>query len=205
MKKWKDGKDRYGLLFDKSEVGVLYYHPLFGFYFTAYLGGGTRDIDLQSNSVAEAKSEAEQKLANLYRTHIDSLGKQIGDYQSKISFLNQVPEGSVKQAKPNSTAEQNEQNAYEVFKLQWMIDHGFTLTDLIECLEIMIREDALDGGDRKDLQTLFEAWEFGVGFIGGQIWPCLEEFRGDEIWPFIAEYRAYLTQKHKKEGEDDQC
>ena len=99
----------------------------------------------------------------------------------------------------------NEKLAYEQYKLQWKIDHGFTLTDLIECLEIMIREDTLDGGDRKDLQTLFEAREFGVGFIGGQIWPCLEEFRGDEIWPFIAEYRAYLTQKLKKEGEDDQC
>lgn len=55
MKKWKDGKDRYGLLFDKSEVGVLHYHPLFGFYFTAYLNSGTQDIDLRSNSVAETK------------------------------------------------------------------------------------------------------------------------------------------------------
>jgi len=70
----------------------------------------------------------------------------------------------------------NEKLAYEQFKLQWMIDHGFTLTDLIECLEIMIREDALDGGNRKDLQTLFEAWEFGFGFSGGQIWPCFKEF-----------------------------
>ena len=88
MKKWKDGKDRYGLLFDKSEVGVLYYHPLFGFYFTAYLNGGTREIDLRSNSVAEAKSEAEQKLADLYEKHIAMLEESIRIHKQRIGLLN---------------------------------------------------------------------------------------------------------------------
>lgn len=65
---------------------------------------------------------------------------------------------------------------YEKFKLQWMIDHGFTLTDLMECMDIMLQED-LDGSDaRTALTSLFSDWEFSVGFVGGQIWPCFEEF-----------------------------
>lgn len=65
---------------------------------------------------------------------------------------------------------------YERFKLQWMLDHGFTLVDLIECLEVMIHEDSTVPGVRTSLQSLFEDWEFGVGFCGGAVWPYFEEF-----------------------------
>ena len=30
---------------------------------------------------------------------------------------------------------------YERYKLQWMIDHGYTLADLIACMDGMIIED----------------------------------------------------------------
>lgn len=65
--------------------------------------------------------------------------------------------------------------AYERFKLQWMLDHGFTLTDLMECMEVMLHEDALDGLHTK-LTRLFDRWEFGVGFVGGSVWPCYDEY-----------------------------
>ncbi len=68
---------------------------------------------------------------------------------------------------------------YERYKLQWMIYHELRLVDLVECLEVMIRED-LENGARRELHELFKAWEFGVGFAGGEIWPCFEEFATNE-------------------------
>ena len=65
----------------------------------------------------------------------------------------------------------NPDQAYEVFKLQWMIEHGATLSDLVQNLQLM-----LDGSDiPTSLQSLFSGWEFGFGFDGA-IWPCYQEF-----------------------------
>lgn len=66
---------------------------------------------------------------------------------------------------------------YEQYKLQWLIYHQLGLLDVIDCMETMIHEDLADGGTRRTLKELFEAWEFGVGFPGGQLWPCFEEYR----------------------------
>ena len=69
---------------------------------------------------------------------------------------------------------------YERYKLQWMIYHELGLVDLIDCMEVMIHEDLASSEIRTKLQDLFKAWEFGVGFRGGQIWPCFEEYRDNE-------------------------
>lgn len=66
-------------------------------------------------------------------------------------------------------------SAYEEHRLRWMIAHGYTLTDLVCQLQLMIDED-LDGSDvPTSLQSLFEDWEFGYGF-NGEIWPCFDEY-----------------------------
>ena len=36
---------------------------------------------------------------------------------------------------------QRARKAYERCKLQWMLDHGFTLSDLIACMEDMVCEE----------------------------------------------------------------
>ena len=59
---------------------------------------------------------------------------------------------------------------YEKFKLQWMIDHGYTLFDLIHELQMMI-----DESDGESLKELFEDWEYGFGF-NSEIWPCYDEW-----------------------------
>lgn len=69
---------------------------------------------------------------------------------------------------------------YEQYKLQWMIYHELGLVDLIDCMEVMIHEDLANSETRAKLQDLFKAWEFGVGFLNGQIWPCFEEYRDSE-------------------------
>ena len=65
--------------------------------------------------------------------------------------------------------------AYEIFRLQWMIDHGYGVLDLIKNLETMIEEDQNEFGVRTGLESLFQDWEFCIGF-DGSIWPCYEEF-----------------------------
>ena len=69
--------------------------------------------------------------------------------------------------------------AYEQFRLQWMIDHGYSLEDLIRNLESMIEEDQNESGVRTSLLSLFQDWEFGIGFDGA-IWPCYQEFLENE-------------------------
>ena len=69
--------------------------------------------------------------------------------------------------------------AYEIFRLQWMIDHGYSLEDLVRNLESMILEDENESGVRTDLPSLFQDWEFGIGF-DGSIWPCYQEFLENE-------------------------
>ena len=63
--------------------------------------------------------------------------------------------------------------AYEIFRLQWMIDHGYSVLDLLNNLEAIIEEDQNESGVRTSLESLFLDWEFGIGF-DGSIWPCYE-------------------------------
>lgn len=69
---------------------------------------------------------------------------------------------------------------YERYKLQWMLYHDLGLVDLMDCMEVMLREDAEIPSLRSKFQELFKAWEFGVGFPDGQMWPCFEEYRDSE-------------------------
>ena len=65
--------------------------------------------------------------------------------------------------------------AYEIFRLLWMIDHGYSVLALLKNLEAMIEEDQIESGVRTSLESLFKDWELGIGF-DGSIWPCYEEF-----------------------------
>ena len=69
--------------------------------------------------------------------------------------------------------EENKMNikqiAYEKYKLDWMLHHGYTLTQLIGELSACI-EEAND-----DLETVFDVWENDYGF-GSEIWVCFGEF-----------------------------
>ena len=60
---------------------------------------------------------------------------------------------------------------YEKFKLTWMLDHNFTLADLIHELDAL----RVESDPSLSMETIFADWEFGYGF-GSQIWPCFEEF-----------------------------
>lgn len=63
---------------------------------------------------------------------------------------------------------------YERFKLEWLISHGYSLTDLIhELSSAMIEAQKLQPDI--SLEDVFNEWENDTGF-GGEIYPCYEEY-----------------------------
>lgn len=69
---------------------------------------------------------------------------------------------------------------YETFQLQWMIDHGHSLRELMEELQSLQYEDPEDS-DRisTPITELFAEWEAERGF-GSEIWPCEAEYESRE-------------------------
>lgn len=61
---------------------------------------------------------------------------------------------------------------YGRYQLQWMLDHGYGLDDLIDELD-QIDLDGIGG-----VRGAYDAWEADRGF-GGEIWACREEHRDD--------------------------
>ena len=64
--------------------------------------------------------------------------------------------------------------AYERYKLDWLLSHGYTLADLMNELDQMQEESPDDS-----VSQLFTDWEYGFGF-GNEIWACYEEFLESE-------------------------
>jgi hypothetical protein len=69
---------------------------------------------------------------------------------------------------------------YQKYQLQWMIDHGYGLNDLMQELRALQYDDPEDS-DRISTPTteLFCEWEFDRGF-GSEIWACEEEWKNCE-------------------------
>ena len=67
---------------------------------------------------------------------------------------------------------------YEVFKLQWLIDHGYTLTDIINELE-ELRAEADDTD--VTIPMLFSTFENDIG-LNGSLYPCFDEWMDWEYY-----------------------
>lgn len=65
---------------------------------------------------------------------------------------------------------------YQKYQLQWMIDHGYSLDDLIQELTNMQYDDPEDS-DRisTPISELYDEWVIDVGF-GSEIWACEGEW-----------------------------
>ncbi len=65
---------------------------------------------------------------------------------------------------------------YEEYQLQWMINHGYSIQDLINALTYMQYDDPEDS-DRisTPINELFDEWENDVGF-NSEIWVCEKEW-----------------------------
>lgn len=66
-------------------------------------------------------------------------------------------------------------DAYERFKLHWMIHHGYTIHDLLD------KYSEYWGEVEADEEGMCDFWDFleETGF-GGELWPCFNEFLDTE-------------------------
>lgn len=78
--------------------------------------------------------------------------------------------GSSENVRKNIKAE------YERIKLQWMINHHYTLTNLMDELETLRQDSEPD----TSIPELFCEWECDRGF-GSEIWPCFDEYCDCEL------------------------
>lgn len=82
-----------------------------------------------------------------------------------------------------------EEKCYELYKLDWMLHHDYTLTDLLDRMkdnaEMDVDDDAMSSAtDGQSARTLIGASYSEVedeGFDGGEIWACMEEFLQSEF------------------------
>lgn len=72
---------------------------------------------------------------------------------------------------------------YEKYKLQWMLEHGYTLSDLLEKLAKIINEEmnVSNGSAHIYIDEAFEIFEKEQGFKNSEIWDSKEEWGKDRI------------------------
>lgn len=68
---------------------------------------------------------------------------------------------------------------YQKYKLQWLIDHNYSLNDLIQELENYINQESSD--IKINLSKAFEEWESNIGFKS-EIYACEDEFNDAEAY-----------------------
>ena len=68
---------------------------------------------------------------------------------------------------------------YQKYKLQRLIDHNYSLDDLIQELENYINQESSD--IKINLSKAFEEWESNIGFKS-EIYACEEEFNDAEAY-----------------------
>lgn len=69
---------------------------------------------------------------------------------------------------------------YQKYQLQWMIDHGYSLQDLMRELTDLQFGDPEDSDQiSTPISDLFDEWEADIGF-GSEIWACEAEWKGCE-------------------------
>lgn len=64
---------------------------------------------------------------------------------------------------------------YEVYKLQWLIDHGYSLEDVIEAVEVTMEQIP----SLTKLTEAFIIWETEIGF-NSEIYASYDEFLVNE-------------------------
>lgn len=75
---------------------------------------------------------------------------------------------------PDAEAERHafRREAYRLYQLDWMANHGYGPMDLAASLLAHMDGDSRDPGDT---YTPYRSWELDAGF-GGECWACISEF-----------------------------
>lgn len=87
-----------------------------------------------------------------------------------VKIMDAASANRKEEANPHQKTSQD----YCRYQLQWMLDHGYTLSDLMRELEVCRSENP-----GASISELFADWEQNSGF-GSEIWACEDEWRGCE-------------------------
>lgn len=85
------------------------------------------------------------------------------------------------------TEEQMNRRLYDLYQLDWMMTHGYSLTDLMRGMNSEAVDhdeyifDTEQDGMHADIERIFSEWECFEGFPGGCIYVCFDEFCGAEL------------------------
>ena len=106
---------------------------------------------------------------------------------------------------------QNQKKLYELYQLDWMMSHGYSLADLMRGMteipwyhddyisDYYVDEDSAEPeGMKADIEGIFKAWEFDSDAFGGECWTCFKEFLSAE---FLMIY--YIDELIKYAGDPD--
>lgn len=70
------------------------------------------------------------------------------------------------------TIKEMRERAYELYQLDWMARHGISLREALSIMADLVQENEDDG---EDVDALVAMWA-DVGFSGGIVFACFEEF-----------------------------
>ena len=75
------------------------------------------------------------------------------------------------------TIKEMQERAYELYQLDWMSRHGISLREALSVMADLVQENE---DDFEDANALVSIWA-DVGFAGGNIFACFEEFLEAEV------------------------
>ena len=85
------------------------------------------------------------------------------------------------------TQEEMKKRLYEIYQLDWVARHGYSLADIMHSMDELIHDDHIrdtEDGMQADIVAIFDEWEDEHGFRGGSIWVCFDEFCMTELYDF---------------------
>lgn len=176
IKKWLDTailEDRY--ISEEHDTTTLYFSLP-----SDVLEGKYPEAESAELSIEYPSASPYAENATIMISPTKNTGSEISDYDwQDVSLDMDIVQRLINKAEKEKTemvdyASEKEQK-YEQYKLQWMLDHGYTLKDLIAELEKLRQESDPD----MNLESLFKDWEFGYGF-GSEVWPCFGEYLNAE-------------------------
>ncbi len=116
------------------------------------------------------------------RIHTDTIW-----FEDFLAFLKIDPAAEEQKINDlNDTIDKFKDECYKAYQLDWMINHGYSLSDYLSAVkeqmaEIMEEEDVPDTDIFNAVNLAADEFEDERGFGSGSIWVCKDEFLGAEF------------------------
>lgn len=169
------GREGYGCL------ASMYLHGKKIGIYEDYGDGGCEDVEYVSKEAEEemmkvvieyAKEHPNKFIVDLYHERPEQFKEECEETDDEIECIDRKHEWGI--INPNFKTDLDVKKiAYEKYKLDWMLHHGYTLEDLVNSLS-----DCMEGVN-EDFVVVFDIWESDYGF-GSEIWACFDEFIDNE-------------------------